>query len=102
MKWRVNFSDLMFCPFVNFWHYQSQFHCNRKKWHVLNKFWLWLNHYCNKICEYNLLLKKTAMWGVLNELFYLFFEKAAFFWRYWEQSFRSYARFVTYENKKGR
>jgi len=30
---------------------------------ILNKFWLWLNnHYCNKICEYNLLLKKTAMW----------------------------------------
>jgi len=21
-----------------FWHYQSRFHCNRKKWHVLDKF----------------------------------------------------------------
>jgi len=31
------------------------FRCNHRKWHVLNKFWLWLNnHYCNKICEYKI------------------------------------------------
>jgi len=39
---------------------------NRKKWRVINKFWLWLNnHYYNKIYEYNFLLKNTAMWVVL-------------------------------------